>query len=418
MDYVAAWFIKAGEYRQQSDARIGFVATNSITQGEQVAQLWPILFERHRLEIAFAHRTFAWGSDAKGSAQVHVVILGLDRRDRAPHTKGSKEKRLFDYPDIKGQPQESRPKAISPYLFDADGLSDPSMTVREESKPINDLKPLRFGNQPIDGGHYIFDEKERDDFLKAEPEAEAFLRPYIGAREFLQGGRRWILALHDAPPERLARLPNVKKRIASVRSYREASRRSLTRELALSPTRFAFPTIPDNPYLFIPGVSSERREYLPIGWLEPPIIPSNAALVLEDATLIDFAMLTSAMHNTWLRGIGGRLESRYRYSAGSVYNTFPMPPEDAGLEGLEPHARAILDARAAHPDATLADLYDPQAMPLDLRKAHRDLDRAVDRLYRRPGFTSSFDRLRHLFMLYDKMRSPLAARMKSAGRRR
>ena len=413
LDYVAAWFIEAGRYIQHGNARIGFVATNSITQGEQVAQLWPILLERHRLEIAFAHRTFAWGSDAKGKAHVHVVILGLDHKDRV-----SKERRLFDYPDIKGQPQESRPKAISPYLFDAGELPDPSMTVREESEPINDLKPLRFGNQPIDGGHYIFDEKEREDFLKIEPEAEAFLRPYIGAREFLQGGRRWILALHDAPPERLAKLPNVRKRIASVRSYREASRRPVTREIASFPTRFAFPTIPENSYLFIPGVSSERREYLPIGWLGPPVIPSNAALILEDATLVDFAILTSAMHNTWLRNIGGRLESRYRYSAGSVYNTFPMPPKDAGLEGLEPHAQAILDARTAHPGSTLSDLYDPEAMPLDLRKAHRDLDRAVDRLYRRRGFSSEHERLGYLFMLHDRMRAPLAARMKGKKRRR
>ncbi len=237
LDYVAAWFIKAGDYARHSDVRIGFVATNSITQGEQVAQLWPILFESHRLEISFAHRTFAWGSDAKGKAHVHVVILGLEHRDRA-----SKEKRLFDYPDIKGQPQESSPKAISPYLFDAGGLSDPFMTVREESEPINDLKPLRFGNLPIDGGHYIFNEKERDGSLKIEPKAEIFLHPYVGAREFLQGRKRWILVLSEASPEKLKEMPHVIERIKSVRTFRMASRRPATRDLASFPTRFAFPT--------------------------------------------------------------------------------------------------------------------------------------------------------------------------------
>ncbi|MDE0004875.1 MAG: hypothetical protein OXQ29_19465, partial [Rhodospirillaceae bacterium] len=318
LDYVTAWFIKAGEYIRSGKARIGFVATNSITQGEQVGQLWPVLFNRCGLEMAFAHRTFAWGSDARGKAHVHVVILGLDRREGA-----RPERRLLSYPDINGYPEESRHAALSPYLFDAGSLSDPHLVVREESAPINGLRRLIIGSKPIDGGNYIFDATERSALLDVEPKAEPWLRPFIGAREYLQGGTRWILALHDASPNVLARLPHIRERIAAVRTYREASRSLPTRKLAATPTLYHVNVIPKAPFLVIPEVSSERREYAPIGWLEPPTIPSNLVRVLENATLADFALLTSAMHMAWLRCIGGRLKSDYRYSIGLVYNTFP-----------------------------------------------------------------------------------------------
>ncbi len=246
LDYVAAWFVRAGEYVRDSNARIGFVATNSITQGEQVAQLWPILFDRCRLEIAFAHRTFAWGSDAKGKAHVHVVILGLDRREVA-----KPDKRLFSYPDRNGEPEESRHAALSPYLFDAGGLANPHLTVREEGNPINGLRKLIIGSKPIDGGYYIFDAEERADFLDAEPEATSYMRPYVGAREYLRGGNRWILALHDASPEMLARLPGVRKRVAAVRDYRESRNSTPTRKLAETPTLYHVNVVPTAPFLVI-----------------------------------------------------------------------------------------------------------------------------------------------------------------------
>ena len=420
LDYVSAWLIKAGAYAK-GRTRISFVATNSTTQGEQVGQLWPILFGRCGLEIAFAHRTFAWGSDARGKAHVHVVILGLDRRANTRN-----EKRLFSYPDLNGDPEETRHAALSPYLFDAGGLSDPHLTVHEASGPINGMTPLRYGSQPIDGGHYIFNAEERDAFLETEPDATPFLRPFVGAREYLQGGERWILALHDAAPDVLARLPRVRERIAAVRESRLASKRAATRDLALFPTSFAFATIPTAPFLVIPEVSSERREYVPIGWLKPPTIPSNLVRVLENAALADFALLTSTMHMAWLRHIGGRLKSDYRYSIGLVYNTFPIPPEGADpvssagldLSKLEPLAQAVLDARAAHPGATLAELYDPDLVPPNLRRAHQALDRAVDRLYRPGGFASERERVEHLFMLYEKMRAPLEAARQVKPRRR
>ncbi len=417
LDYVAAWFIKAGQYVQGGDARIGFVATNSLTQGEQVAQLWSVLFGRCKLEIAFAHRPFAWGSDARGKAHVHVVILGLDRREAA-----RAEKRLFSYPDSHGDPEESRHGALSPYLFDAGGLSDPHLVVREESAPINGMGRLIIGSKPIDGGKYILDAAERAELLEAEPDAAPYLRPYVGAREYLQGGERWILALQDTSPDVLTQLPRVRERIVAVRTYRKASKSAPTRKLAETPTLYHVNVIPSAPFLVIPEVSSERREYVPIGWLAPPVIPSNLVRVLENATLPDFALLTSAMHMAWLRHIGGRLESRYRYSIGLVYNTFPTPPGfasgEADLSKLEPLAQAVLDARATHPGATLAALYDPDLMPLDLRRAHQALDRAVDRLYRRTRFSTERERVEHLFMLYEQIRAPLATGIAKNRRKR
>ena len=435
LDYVAAWFIRAAEYVRRATAeepalplltpvratqprfapRIGFVATNSITQGEQVAQLWPLLLDRQHLEIAFAHRTFAWGSDARGKAHVHVVIIGLDTAERAPA-----DRRLFAYEDANGEPLESRHAVITPYLFDGGGLANPHLVVREDVRPINGMAQLLTGSQPIDDGNYIFNFEERSAFLESEPDAEPFLHPFIGAREYLQGGRRWILALHDASPAILARLPLVRERIASVRGFRQTSKRTSTLKLAETPTLWQVNVLPETPFLVLPEVSSERREYVPIGWLKPPIIPSNLVRVLEGATLPTFALLTSAMHMAWLRHIGGRLKSDYRYSIGLVYNTFPLPPGFAAADttALEPLAQAVLDARAAFPDATLADLYDPDLMPPRLRKAHQRLDRAVDRLYRVRRFASERERVEHLFTLYEKMRAPLEAAMQTKPKRR
>ncbi len=424
LDYVAAWFIRAGEYVRRAGGengtrppRIGFVATNSITQGEQVAQLWPVLFERHNLEIAYAYRTFAWGSDAPGKAHVHVVIIGLDLDGQARY-----DKRLFSYQDVRGEPLESRHAMVTPYLLDGGKLADPHIVVREESRPINGMRRLIIGSKPIDNGNYIFDAKQRAALLHAEPDAAPFLRPFVGAREYLQGGERWILALHDASPGTLSRLPRVRERIAAVREYRLASKSKPTQQLALTPTLYHVNVLPTAPFLVVPKVSSERREYVPTGWLQPPTVPSDLVFVLENASLAEFALLTSAMHMAWLRHVGGRLKSDYRYSIGLVYNTFPLPPGFGGgsadqskLEGL---AQAVLDARAEYRDATLANLYAPDVMPAILRKAHQALDRAVDRLYRRSGFRSERERVEHLFTLYEKMRAPLDEASKARPKRR
>ena len=401
LDYVAGWFIKAGEYLLDvGEAAIGFVSTNSITQGEQAAQLWPILFERCKLEITFAHRSIVWGSDARDAAHVHVVIIGLSQRLAAP-----KKRALFSYPDIRNDPEMSTHASLSPYLFDADRLANPHLVVRETLEPVNCLPCARIGSKPIDNGHFIFSSQQREEFIAKEPESAIFFRPFAGTRELLNDEERWILALHDAKPSALSKLPKVKEKIAKVREFRLASDSAPTRELASTPTRYHVNVLPEAAFLAIPEVSTVRREYLPIGWLEPPIIPSSLLRIVENADMALFGLLSSSMHMSWLRNIGGRLGNSYRYSIGIVYNTFPVPPES--YASLEHAGQAILDARAVHPQESLADLYDPDTMPPNLLNAHRALDRAVDRLYRKSGFSSDRDRVEHLLQLYEKTISPL-----------
>ncbi|MYA91058.1 MAG: class I SAM-dependent DNA methyltransferase, partial [Synechococcus sp. SB0663_bin_10] len=399
LDYVTAWFLKAGAYLQNNCARIGFVATNSITQGEQVAQLWPALLERYQLEIVFAHRSFAWGSDTRGKAHVHVVIVGLSDQKTA-----SARRRLFSYESPAAEAQETQNGPISPYLIDASGLRDPHLVVGRRRIPIAaGLPRTTVGTKPVDGGHYILGEKERAELLTREPGVSELIRPFIGAAEYINGRKRWILHVSGQPPSLLRSLPAVIERIRAVKQYRANKAGKLGRSLADRPTDFHVCVVPDRPFLVIPEVSSERRDYIPIGWLSPPLIPSNKLLVIENAELWHFALLTSAMHMAWTRHIGGRLESRYQYSVGINYNTFPLPPKDANLSKLEPLASAVLAARAAHPGATLADLYDPLTMPPNLRRAHQALDRTVDRLYRRSGFASERERVECLLMMYEGM---------------
>jgi hypothetical protein len=405
LDYVTAWFITAGAYLRESRARVGFVATNSITQGEQVAQLWPLLFDRYGLEISFAHRTFAWGSDARGMAHVHVVVIGLCRRDMEPPVK-----RLFSYNDIHGQPTESKHQALTPYLFDAGKVVNRHLVVEETNRSLCGAPQLVIGSKPIDEGHYIFSSEARLEFLRKEPHARKFMHPFVGADEFLYGIERWILYLGEAPPEEIRSMPAVKQRVVAVGRYRLKSKSASTRKLSETPARFHVTVVPKRPFLVIPKVSSERRDYVPIGWLNPPAIPSDLLHVLLDADPWHFGVLTSSMHMAWLRQIGGRLKSDYRYSIGIVYNTFPWPdatdPQRARIRSL---AQAVLDARAQFSTSTLADLYDADVMPWQLRKAHRALDRAVDRLYRSAPFTGDRNRAEHLFGLYERLGAPLVA---------
>ncbi|MGL4638019.1 MAG: type IIL restriction-modification enzyme MmeI, partial [Beijerinckiaceae bacterium] len=349
-------------------------------------------------------------------AHVHCVIIGLTLREDEP-----KEKRLFSYEKIDSEPKESGHAALSPYLFDAGSVQNRHLVVEEANQPLLDVKRVIIGSKPIDGGHFIFSESEAAEFLIAEPDAAPFMRPYIGSQEYLNGNPRQILALQSASPAQLKSMPKVMECIAAVRDYRLGKRLAKRKEgkelkspgmsslaLAATPTLFHVNVIPELPFLVIPEVSSERRAYVPIGWLEPPTIPSNLVRIIENATLFDFALITSRMHMAWLRNVGGRLESRYRYSIGIVYNTFPWPEaNDKAKDKLRSLAQAVLDARAAHPDSTLADLYDPDVMPPDLRRAHKALDEAVDRLYRAAAFASDRERVEHLFMLYEKLTADL-----------
>lgn len=412
LDYVCAWFIKAGAYVRAAGAgpapRIGFVATNSITQGEQVAQLWPILFERFRLEIAFGHRTFQWMSDARGAAHVHCVIIGLTRREDEP-----KEKRLFSYDDISGDPLESRHGALSPYLVDASGMGNRYLVISQKASPLSADKKMITGTKPVDDGHLIFAAGEENDGVAP------FLRPFIGADEFINGWARAILYLSDVSPDRFAGNGEIRKRLKNVRDFRLKSASKPTLALADFPTRYHVTVVPKSPFLVIPQVSSERRNYIPIGWISPPVIPSDKLRVLLDATLWDFALLTSRMHMAWMRAITGRMKSDYMYSVGVVYNNFPTPDADEKARAkVSALAQAVLDARAKYPDATLADLYDPDTMPPDLRKAHHALDAAVDRLYRKEPFGSDRERVEHLFGLYEKLTATLLTAPPKKGKRR
>ena len=413
LDYVAAWFLKAGEYLKGNRARIGFVATNSIIQGEQVPQLWPALFGIYDLEVVFAHTTFPWGSEARGKAHVHVVIVGMSDRESA-----SPQRRLFIHECSNNESSEHKVGSIGAYLVDTSHLANPYMVVDRERKSLSDLPKIGVGTKPVDGGHYILNREEKEAFLAEQPDAADMLRPFIGGREFINGVERWLLFASDVSPSRLKSLPSVMRRIRAVREFRQHHAGKLGKSMAMQPTAFHVTVTPQADFLVIPEVSSERREYAPIGYLRPPTIPSNQLLVVENATLSLFAILTSAMHMAWLRQVGGKLESRYRYSSGLVYNTFPMPPKGSDLSRLKPLGQAVLDARTIHSDAKLADLYDPDLMPPNLRRAHQALDRAVDRLYRRTGFASERERVEHLFMLYEKMRMPLDLDSKRKRRKR
>ena len=374
LDYVAAWFLRAGDYIQHGHAPIGFVATNSITQGEQAGQLWPLLFERYGLEISYAHRTFAWGSDARGMAHVHVVVIGLTKASAAPA-----DKRLFAYDDVRGEPLASVHTELSPYLVDASTLPNPHLVIREANRPLNGMPRLKTGVQMIDNGILTFTQTEYDEFIRSEPGASRYFRKYIGGDEYINGFHRWILYLRDASPTDLRDLPQVRERIQQVRTYRAASRRPSTR--AMTPMEVGVDERLSRPYLVLPNTSSERRDYVPIGWLTPEVIANQKLRILADAAPWHFGLLTSAMHMAWMRAITGRMKSDYMYSVGIVYNTFPLPGvEEDRLQALAPHAEAVLAARAQFADATLADLYDPVTMPTALRKTHQQLDRAVDRL--------------------------------------
>ena len=276
------------------------------------------------------------------------------------------------------------------------------------------MRKLITGTQPLEDGNLTFSSDAKAAFTASEPGSARFFRPFPGAREFIRGEQRWILHTADIPPQELRGLPMLRARLQAVRDFRAKSKRQTTKRLADYPTAYGVTVVPETPFLIIPQVSSERREYIPIGWLGPPVIPSEKLRLLPDAALADFALLTSAMHMAWMRTITGRMKSDYMYSVGVVYNTFPLPPgfhtNSASIAKLEPLAQAVLDARAAHPGATLADLYDPDLMPPNLRKAHQALDRAVDRLYRRSRFASERERVEYLLGLYEKMMEPLVVR--------
>jgi hypothetical protein len=395
LDLVAAWYVKAARYIQSLQVHCAFVSTNSITQGEQVGALWGWLLAQG-IHIHFAHRTFQWTNEAKGVAAVHCVIVGFGAFD-------VEKKIIFEYEDIKGEPHAVAAKNINPYLVDA-----PDMVLVNGQHPICAAPEIGIGNKPIDGGNYLFTTEERDEFLKREPKATHWFRRWIGADEFLNGYERWCLWLGDCPPDELRKMPEAMKRVDAVREFRLASKSAPTRKLAATPTRFHVENIPGKPYLLIPRHSSETRRYLPMGFIEPDSLSGDANLVVSQADIFHFGVLSSAMHNAWMRFTCGRIKSDYRYSAGIVYNNFPWPePGDTQRQKIEEAAQAVLDARAQFPQSSLADLYDPLTMPPTLVKAHHKLDAAVDVCYRKAAFASDAQRVEFLFERYQQLTSLL-----------
>jgi len=389
LDYVCCWYMKGFQSTRIGHPRIAFVSTNSICQGEQVANLWQPLMEKG-LRIDFAHRTFRWDSEASLKAHVHCVIVGFSHKDEKP-----KELLIYDNDKI------TKADHINAYLMDA-----PDVFVSSRQQSICDIPSIGIGNKPIDGGNYLFTKEEMEEFIKVEPKSAQYFKPWYGSEEFIHQKPRYCLWLGGCSPAELRQMPHCMKRIEAVREMRLASNSAGTRKLADRPTRFHVENMPDTNYIIVPKVSSEKRRYVPMGFMSPNVLASDLVFVIPDATLYHFGILESNVHMAWMRAVCGRLETRYRYSKDVVYNNFPWPtPTEEQKAKIEQTAQAILDARALYPDSSLADLYDELTMPVELRKAHQDNDRAVMQAYGFPvksTFTES-QCVAELFKLYKEM---------------
>ena len=386
LDYVGGWYMKAAQMMQTNSAiRTALVSTNSVAQGEQPAILWTPLLQMG-MHIDFAHRTFRWDSEASIKAHVHCVIIGFSKT-------ATKQKYIFE------SEQAQVVKNINPYLIEASDV-----IVGSRNKPLHDVPEIGIGNKPIDDSNYLFKPAEKDEFIKKEPQSAAYFRPWYGSDEFINNRPRYCLWLGDCSPAQLRQMPECLKRVENVRNFRLASKSEGTRKLADRPTRFHVENMPESEYIIIPETSSERRRYVPMGFMSPDVLCSNAVRLIPNATLYHFGILTSNVHMAWMRVVCGRLKSDYRYSKDIVYNNFPWPAITPEQEAeISRTAQAILDARNLYPDCSLADLYDEVTMPVELRRAHQANDRAVMRAYGLPINTSESDTVAHLFKLYEEL---------------
>ena len=391
LDFVTAWYLKAAKYIQNTKIKVAFVSTNSISQGEQVGIIWKELFTNYGIKIHFAHQTFNWSNEAKSNAAVHVVIIGFASFDTTT-------KRIFEYQDIKSDAHEKTVKNINPYLVEGHDL-----VIESRSKPMCNVPKMNFGNMPLDGGNLIISDDEKEDFINQEPNSINYILPLVSAREFLNGKFRWCLWLEDISPKELRSMPLVMKRVENVRIFRESSTAPSTQKHALTPTLFRDRNRP-NTFIVVPRVSSERRQYIPMGFFDKNYIVSDTCLSIPNGDLFLFGQLTSLMHMAWVKYTCGRLESRFRYSKDIVYNNYPFPKDVSEKQktAVEEKAQNILDIRASFADCSLADLYDPLAMPPNLKKAHQDLDKAVDSCYGTKSFKTDKERIEFLFELYEE----------------
>ncbi len=366
---IVTWYKKAAEYIQSTSIQVAFVSTNSIVQGKQVGDLWGFLLSRYQLYINFAHRTFKWSNEAKGKAAVHCVIIGFATFSR-------KERVIYEYKDIVSTPQPLYAKNINPYLLDAENI-----LIKSRYKPLCNAPEMVMGNQAMDGGNLIIEASEYEEFIIKESNALPYIKKYMMGNEFINNEKRYCLWLKDCPPAELRKMPFVMERVTNVQKMRADSNDSGARKLAKTPTLFRESRNPEH-YIAIPITSSERREYIPIGYLDKSTIAGNTLFIIPDGNIYIFGILTSNIHMYWTKTVGARLKSDYRYSKDIVYNNFPWPnPNDKQKENISVAAQKVLEVRALYPDSSLADLYDPLTMPPELVKAHNVLDRAVMTAY-------------------------------------
>ena len=375
LDYVTAWYLKASKYIQNTKIKVAFVSTNSISQGEQVGILWKELFSNYGIKIHFAHQTFNWSNEAKANAAVHVVIVGFANFDIT-------NKRIFEYENIKAEAHEKNAKNINPYLVEGDDL-----IIESRNNPLVKVPQISFGNMPLDGGNLIIEDEELEEFLKKEPNAKDYILSLISAREFLNNKKRWCLWLENISPKELRNMPLVIQRVENVKIFRETSIAPSTQKHALTPTLFRDRKRP-NTFIVVPSTTSENRAYIPMGFFDKNYIANNSCHIIPNGDLFLFGQLTSLMHMSWVKYTCGRLESRFRYSKDIVYNNYPFPKNvtEKHKELVEKKSQNVLDIRASFSDCSLADLYDPLSMPPNLKKAHQELDKAVDNCYGTKSF--------------------------------
>lgn len=397
LDYVSAWHLKASRYIENTNINIAFVSTNSIAQGEQVSVLWNELFNKYKIKIHFAHRTFNWTNEAKGKAAVHVIIIGFGNKD-------IKNKAIYEYLDIKGEPHKKNVKNINPYLIEGKDLF-----ITNRRKPLCDVQEISYGSFALDDGNYTISLEEYNEIINLSPKTKQFLRPFIGGRELLRSIKRYCVWLLDADPTEIRKDKIILDKINKVKVWRENSNRPNTKKMASTPTIFAEIRQPNSNYLAFPTVSSENRNYIPIAYLKPETIASNQLYTIPNATKYDFGILTSSMHMTWMRYVAGRLKSDYRYSSSVVYNNYPWANNvtSKNKKNVEDKAQKVLDIREEFPRSSLSDLYHPLTMPPKLAKAHQSLDKAVDLCYRPQVFPNESSRIEYLFELYNQYAEPL-----------
>lgn len=402
LDYVSGWYLKAAKYIQSTTTKAAFVSTNSVVQGEQTAILWGQMLTKYGVKIHFAHKTFKWSNEAKGNAAVYCIIVGFANFDTS-------NKILFEYEDIKGEPQAVQVKNINPYLVDAKDIF-----IEKRRTPICNVPEISFGSMPNDGGNLIVNESEKNLYEENDKIISKFIKPLISGHEFLNGEKKWCLWIENFNPTEVSKSKELIKRTENIKKLRSNSTREATKKLAFFPFQFGEIRQPNSSYIFIPLTSSENRKIIPMGFFDKDSIANNTGSVIGNATLYHFGILQSTMHISWVKYVCGRLKSDFRYSNEIVYNNFPWPelPTEKQIKTIEEKAQKVIAVRKEIQDCPLGKMYDIGKMPPALIKAHNELDKAVDAAYSKQAFTTDAKRMEFLFELYEKYTADLFTKNK------